>query len=152
MSTFRDAVVAHELAHYVLDHDTPLPGDSSEEMKRAYQERELDANAKAVEILARVDGMSEARALKTIYAYLLGVHWTLERYPRLNLAGHKPPLRGDCRSAHALPGPPRVDDVARVRAGGVARCGGQIGSRPAGRPARPAAVQVSVLIGVRGAA
>ena len=31
------------------------------------------------------------RALKTMYAYLLGVHWALERYPRLNLSGHKPP-------------------------------------------------------------
>jgi hypothetical protein len=90
-STFRDAIVAHELAHYVLGHDAPLPGDSSEEMKRAYQERELDANAKAVEILARAGGMTEERALKTMYAYLLGVHWALERYPRLNLSGHKPP-------------------------------------------------------------
>ena len=90
-STFRDAIVAHELAHYILGHDAPLPGDSSDEMRRAYQERELDANAKAVEILARVGGMSEERALKTMYAYLLGVHWALERYPRLNLSGHKPP-------------------------------------------------------------
>ena len=91
VSTFRDAIVAHELAHYVLGHETPLPGETSEEMKRAYQQRELDANAKAVEILARVGGMSEERALKTMYAYLLGVHWALERYPRLNLSGHKPP-------------------------------------------------------------
>jgi hypothetical protein len=91
MSTFRDAIVAHELAHYVLAHDAPLPGDSAEEMRRAYQEREMDANAKSVEILERVGGMSEERALKTVYAYLLGVHWALERYPRLNLSGHKPP-------------------------------------------------------------
>ena len=26
-----------------------------------------------------------------MYAYLAGVHWALERYPRLNLSGHKPP-------------------------------------------------------------
>ena len=90
-STFRDAIVAHELAHYVLGHDAPLPGDSSEEMRRAYQERELDANAKSVEILERVGALSEERALETVYAYLLGVHWALERYPRLNLSGHKPP-------------------------------------------------------------
>ncbi len=91
VSTFRDAIVAHELAHYVLGHETPLPGDTSEQMRRAYQQRELDANAKAVEILVRVGGVSEERALKTMYAYLLGVHWALERYPRLNLSGHKPP-------------------------------------------------------------
>jgi len=90
-STFRDAIVAHELAHYVLGHDAPLPGDGYEEQRRAYQAREQDANAKSVEILERVGGMSEERALKTVYAYLLGVHWALERYPRLNLSGHKPP-------------------------------------------------------------
>jgi hypothetical protein len=91
VSTFRDAIVAHELAHYVLGHDAALPGESPDEQRRAYQQRELEANAKAVEILARVGGMSEARALRTMYAYLLGVHWALERYPRLNLSGHKPP-------------------------------------------------------------
>lgn len=90
-STFRDAIVAHELAHYVLGHDAALPGETSEEMRRAYQQRELDANAKSVEILMRVGGLSEERALKIVYAYLLGVHWALERYPRLNLSGHKPP-------------------------------------------------------------
>ena len=90
-STFRDAIVAHELAHYVLGHDSPLPGDTGEEMRRGYQQRELDANAKSVEILARVGGLGQERALKTVYAYLLGVHWALERYPRLNLSGHKPP-------------------------------------------------------------
>lgn len=90
-STFRDAIVAHELAHYVLRHDAPLPGDTAEQMKRAYQERELEANAKSVEILARVGRLGEERALRTVYTYLLGVHWALERYPRLNLSGHKPP-------------------------------------------------------------
>ena len=90
-STFRDAVVAHELAHYVLGHDAPLPGSTPEEVRGAYQQRELDANAKAVEILTRAADMSEERALRTVYAYLAGVHWALERYPRLNLSGHKPP-------------------------------------------------------------
>ena len=90
-STFRDAIVAHELAHNVLGHDAPLPGDTREEMQRDYQQRELDANAKSVEILASVGGLGQERALKTVYAYLLGVHWALERYPRLNLSGHKPP-------------------------------------------------------------
>ena len=90
-STFRDAIVAHELAHYVLGHDAPLPGATPEEWRRAYQQRELDANAKAVEILARAGEMSEERALHTMYAYLAGVHWALERYPRLNLSGHKRP-------------------------------------------------------------
>ncbi len=56
-SSFRDAIVAHELAHYVLGHDAPLRGPTFE----------------------------------TVYLYLLGVHWALERYPRMDLVGHKPP-------------------------------------------------------------
>jgi hypothetical protein len=90
-SSFRDAIVAHELAHYVLGHDAPLHGPALEDYERERQERELEANAKAVEILRRAGGLDEERALKTLYLYLLGVHWALERYPRLDLAGHKPP-------------------------------------------------------------
>ena len=90
-STFRDAIVAHELAHYVLGHDAPLSGASSGELARDYQQRELDANVKGVEILVRAAGFGEARALRTMYDYLAGVQWALERYPRMNLRGHKVP-------------------------------------------------------------
>ena len=90
-SPFRDAIVAHELAHYVLGHEAPLRGATQGERDRDYQRRELDANAKAVEILTRVAGMSEMRALRTMYQYLAGIEWALERYPRLDLRGHKPP-------------------------------------------------------------
>jgi hypothetical protein len=90
-STFRDAIVAHELAHYVLGHDAPLSGVSPNERERDYQQRELDANAKGVEILVRAAGFSEARALKTMYDYLAGVQWALDRYPRLDLRGHMLP-------------------------------------------------------------
>jgi hypothetical protein len=90
-STFRDAIVAHELAHYVLGHDAPLHGASEEQQEQDYQRRELDANAKAVEILVRVRGMTEARALRTMYDYLSGVQWALDRYPRMDLRGHRTP-------------------------------------------------------------
>jgi hypothetical protein len=90
-SSFRDAIVAHELGHYVLGHDAPLHGTSTADLEREYQQRELDANAKGVEILVRVAGYSEARALKTMYDYLAGVQWALERYPHMDLRGHKPP-------------------------------------------------------------
>jgi hypothetical protein len=90
-STFRDAIVAHELAHYVLGHDTPLSGALPYERERDYQQRELDANAKGVEILVRAAGFSEERALRIMYEYLAGVQWALERYPRLDLRGHKLP-------------------------------------------------------------
>ena len=90
-SPFRDAIVAHELGHYVLGHEAPLRGATTADLERDYQQRELDANAKAVEILASVGGMSEVRALKSVYTYLLGIRWALDRYPRLDLSGHKPP-------------------------------------------------------------
>jgi hypothetical protein len=90
-SPFRDAIVAHELAHYVLGHEAPLRGSTQAERDRDYQQRELDANAKAVEILTRVGGMNEVRALKTMQQYLAGIQWALERYPSLDLRGHKPP-------------------------------------------------------------
>ncbi len=90
-SSFRDAIVAHELAHYVLGHDAPLHGASPGELEHDYQQRELDANAKGVEILIRAAGFGEARALRTMYDYLAGVQWALDRYPRLNLRGHKSP-------------------------------------------------------------
>jgi hypothetical protein len=90
-SSTRDATVALELAHYVLGHDAPLPGDTIEQLERAYQQRELDANAKAVEILTRVRGISEREALRKMYLYLRRVQLELERDPELDLAGHRPP-------------------------------------------------------------
>jgi IrrE N-terminal-like domain len=90
-STFRDAIVAHELSHHVLGHEAALHGNSAAEVERAYQQRELEANAKAVEILVRAAGFSEERALRTLYDYLAGVQWALDRYPRLDLRGHKLP-------------------------------------------------------------
>jgi hypothetical protein len=90
-SEFRDAIVAHELAHYVLGHDAPLAGATPEARLVERQLRELDANAKSVEILTRVRGVPEDQALRMAYSYLLNVHRRLQRSPGEDLLGHRPP-------------------------------------------------------------
>ena len=90
-SEFRDAIVAHELAHYVLGHDAPLAGATGDARRRERELRELDANAKAVEILAWVRTVPEDQALRMVYSYLLNVHRRLQRSPGEDLLGHRPP-------------------------------------------------------------
>src|SRR5712691_5131191 len=82
------AVVAHELAHYVLGHDTRLQG-SSMEVQRAQELRELDANAKAVEILMRVKEMTQREAVQTIVTHLRGAGRLQDRGGAL-APGHRP--------------------------------------------------------------
>jgi hypothetical protein len=90
-SEFRDAIVAHELAHYVLGHDVALPGATPAIRRREREQRELDANAKSVEILAAVRKVPEDQALRMVYSYLLNVHRRLKRAPGEDLLGHRPP-------------------------------------------------------------
>ena len=90
-SEFRDAIVAHELAHYVLGHDAPLAGATNDARRREVEQRELDANATSVEILAWVRKVPEDQALRMVYSYLLNVHRRLQRAPGEDLLGHRPP-------------------------------------------------------------
>src|ERR1043166_8549491 len=90
-SEFRDAIVAPELAHYVLGHDAALTAPTPEARLAERQQRELDANAKSVEILTRVRGVPEDQALRMAYSYLLSVHRRLQRSPGEDLLGHRPP-------------------------------------------------------------
>jgi IrrE N-terminal-like domain len=90
-SEFRDAIVAHELAHYVLGHDAPLAGATNDARRREREQRELDANASAVEILVWVRQVPEDQALRMVYSYLLNVHRRLLRSPGEDLLGHRPP-------------------------------------------------------------
>jgi hypothetical protein len=90
-SEFRDAIVAHELGHYVLGHAAPLAGATPEARLRERERRELDANATAVEILVRIRHVPEDQALRMVYSYLLNVHRRLQRTPGEDLLGHRPP-------------------------------------------------------------
>jgi len=85
-----NSLVAHELAHYVLGHDMPLSGAAMAEFQRAQELRELDANAKAVEILMRVKGLSEKEAVATVVAHLRGAQRAVERGGPI-APGHRTP-------------------------------------------------------------
>src|SRR5262245_45853173 len=56
-------LIAHELGHYVLGHEPAASVSSQAEWQRAQQ---LDANAKAVEILVRANGMSQREAVQIV--------------------------------------------------------------------------------------
>ena len=84
------SLVAHELAHYVLGHDMPVSGASMAEFRLAQELRELDANAKAVEILMRVKGMSEKDAVGTVVTHLRGAQRAVERGGPVT-PGHRTP-------------------------------------------------------------
>jgi hypothetical protein len=90
-SEYRDAIVAHELAHYVLGHDRPLTGPTAAARQREREQRELEANAKSVEILVWVREVPEDQAVRMVYSYLLNVHRRLQRSPGEDLLGHRPP-------------------------------------------------------------
>jgi len=60
-------LVAHELGHYVLGHSGFIPNAVSQaEWQRGQEQKELDANAKAVEILVRAGGLTEPEAVKIV--------------------------------------------------------------------------------------
>ena len=122
------ALVAHELAHYVLGHDTPVSGSSTAEFQRAQELRELDANAKAVEILMRAKGMSRTEAVGTIITHLRAAQRAVDRGGPIT-PGHRTPAAEIADLlAQALAG--REDDAAigrvrsrRVSLSGVERSG-----------------------------
>lgn len=91
LSPYRDSVVAHEMAHYVLGHDVPLSSSTGYDHQRQQELRELDANAKAVEILVRVRRISEEQALRIMYAHLIAVHRGVQRGTAMLAPGHRPP-------------------------------------------------------------
>lgn len=83
-------LIAHELGHYVLGHEPAASVSSQADWQRAQQQRELDANAKAVEILVRAKGMSQREAVQVVADALLRAQRAVERGAPLT-PGHLTP-------------------------------------------------------------
>jgi hypothetical protein len=100
-----DALVAHELGHYLLGHDTLAGGVVTQaEWQRVQEERELDANTMAVEILVRVRGMTQAQAVGTVVAFLQGAQRAIDRGGAV-AAGHRQPSAEIADLLARFPGP-----------------------------------------------
>jgi len=83
-------VIAHELGHYVLGHEPAASVSSQADWQRAQEQRELDANAKAVEILMRADGMSQSDAVRIVSEALQRAQRAVDRGAPLT-PGHLTP-------------------------------------------------------------
>ena len=83
-------LIAHELGHYVLGHEPAANVSSHADWQRAQQQRELDANAKAVEILVRAKGMSQREAVQVVADALQRAQRAVERGAPLT-PGHLTP-------------------------------------------------------------
>jgi hypothetical protein len=83
------AIIAHEMAHYVLGHEPIAFTGPRPEVEAELYQRELEANVKAVEILTRVTGDPEAAALRDVHAWLISA-WRAQQRPGVVIPfGHK---------------------------------------------------------------
>jgi hypothetical protein len=89
----RDLVIATALAYEMLRAPSRATTLTDRERERA--QIVLDGNAKAVDILVRIKGMSEEAALDQMYAWLLGMH-------RAALASGRPPKPGSPPPCEAI--------------------------------------------------
>jgi hypothetical protein len=84
----RDAYLAHEMGHWILGHVTDPAVAVSEQ-----QQREIDADIKAVEILMRSKSMPATRAFAAVYAQQMASKQTLDEGKTVPLASHPDPCR-----------------------------------------------------------
>jgi Zn-dependent peptidase ImmA (M78 family) len=82
-------LMAHELGHYLQGPQAAF-FSSQADWQRAQELRELDANAKAVEILTRVEGMTERQAVQMLIQRLRRAQRAIDRGAPLT-AGHRTP-------------------------------------------------------------
>lgn len=69
----RDALLAHEFGHFLLNHDAPLGGDLTHQIA-TQRVRELEASVTAVSVLRRVHGWNEQQAVERVYWLLYSMH------------------------------------------------------------------------------
>jgi hypothetical protein len=69
-SPHRDLILGITLAHHVLRR--PSTAGTLADLEREQRQQRLDANAKAVEVLARTRGLSEQAAFSQLVGYLSG--------------------------------------------------------------------------------
>jgi len=89
----RDVVIATALGYEMLRR--PSQATSIAARQRELAQMMLDANARAVDILIQVKGMSEPVALDQVYAWLLGMH-------RAAIASDRQPESGAVRPCDAI--------------------------------------------------
>jgi hypothetical protein len=83
-------LMAHELGHYVLGHEPASFVSSTAEWQRIQEQRELDANAKAVEILMRASGLTQREAVDMVVARLRRAQRAIDGGAPLT-SGHRTP-------------------------------------------------------------
>jgi IrrE N-terminal-like domain len=83
-------LIAHELGHYVLGHEPASFVSSTAEWQRIQEQRELDANAKAVEILMRAWGLTQREAVAMVVERLRRAQHAIDGGAPLT-SGHRTP-------------------------------------------------------------
>ena len=89
----RDTILAHEMAHLILGHLNRPPSSYDDR-----QQREIDADLEAVEILQRVRGLTEPRAFSLVAAYALALKKGVDSGSLPHRSGHPQ----HCRKVEAL--------------------------------------------------
>ena len=108
-SPVRDALLAHEFAHYLLGHEPHIIHDRHA-WQREQEERERQANIKSVEILMRAKGISQAQAVQLVRQKLERIARAYERGVAGSwVPGHKPPKQELADLMAVFPSPSTSD-------------------------------------------
>lgn len=103
---WRDALLAHEVGHWLLDHDAPLRSTDRTGWHAEQYAREIAATVKGVEVLVRVKGLTERHAIQAMHGYLMSVKGAQDRAGRSAAIplGHEPACVEIADTLKAFPG------------------------------------------------